>query len=146
MIYLRGVKYKFLQNLIDFIHQGEVKVAEEDISDFLEVAEDLKIRGLSEDSLNTNHDESSREVYQNNMEPSPKRKGPEETPINNVNNVQEPQTISPSTEHDNADLEDNNDQIFEPKEKNTMVEKVEKHTNNGHFISVNEGRQFSWSG
>merc|ERR1719469_341885 len=48
VIYLRGVKYKFLENLINFMHQGEVNVAEEDLRDFLELAEDLKIRGLSE--------------------------------------------------------------------------------------------------
>ena len=48
LIYLRRVKYKDLQNLLNFMYQGEVNVAEEDLTSFLEVAEDLNIRGLSE--------------------------------------------------------------------------------------------------
>ena len=48
LIYLRRVKYKDLQNLLTFMYQGEVNVAEEDLPDFLELAEDLLIRGLSE--------------------------------------------------------------------------------------------------
>ena len=47
LIYLRRVKYKDLQNLLTFMYQGVVNVAEEDLSSFLEVAEDLNIRGLS---------------------------------------------------------------------------------------------------
>ena len=35
------------------MHLGEANVAEEDLSEFLEVAEDLKIRGLSKESLNS---------------------------------------------------------------------------------------------
>merc|ERR1719186_1015452 len=50
LIYLRRVKYKDLQNLVKFIYQGEVSVAEEDLASFLEVAEELQIKGLSESS------------------------------------------------------------------------------------------------
>merc|ERR1719291_1170760 len=48
LIYLRKVKYINLQNLITFMYQGEVDVAEDDLPSFLEAAEDLNIRGLSE--------------------------------------------------------------------------------------------------
>ena len=50
-IYLRKVKYKDLQNLLTFIYQGEVNVAEEDLANFLEVAEELNIRGLAEGNM-----------------------------------------------------------------------------------------------
>ena len=53
LIYLRRFKYKDLQNLVHFMYQGEVNVAEEDLSSFLEVAEDLNIRGLSKGNSNT---------------------------------------------------------------------------------------------
>merc|ERR1719186_2195252 len=50
LIYLRRVKYIDLKSLITFMYQGEVNVAEEDLADFLQVAEDLKIRGLYENN------------------------------------------------------------------------------------------------
>ena len=50
-IHLRSVEYKNLQNLLTFMYQGHVDVAEEDLPSFLEVAEDLNIRGLSERNM-----------------------------------------------------------------------------------------------
>ena len=47
LIYLKGVRYKDLQYLIEFMYQGKVVIPEEDVSCFLEVAEDLNVRGLS---------------------------------------------------------------------------------------------------
>jgi len=47
VIYLRSVKSKDLENLLTFMYQGEVDVAAKDLPSFLEVAEDLNIRGLS---------------------------------------------------------------------------------------------------
>ena len=48
LIYLRKVKYVNLQSLITFMYQCEVYISEEDLPSFLEAAEDLNIRGLSE--------------------------------------------------------------------------------------------------
>ena len=48
LIYLKGVKFKDLQNLLNFMYQGQVDVAEDDLSSFLEIAEDLNVLGLSE--------------------------------------------------------------------------------------------------
>ena len=46
LIYLRRVSYRNLQNLLRFMYQGEVDVAKEDCPSFLEVAEDLNVKGL----------------------------------------------------------------------------------------------------
>jgi len=62
-IYLRRVKYKDLQNLLTFMYQGEVNVPEENLTGFLEVAEDLNIRGLSKGNM---------EVFNSNEEDLPK--------------------------------------------------------------------------
>ena len=48
LIYLRRVKSKDFQNLLKFMYQGELDVQELDLPSFLEIAEDLSIRGLSE--------------------------------------------------------------------------------------------------
>ena len=47
VIYLNGVKYKNLVNLISFMHHGEVIVCKKDLESFLDVAKDLKVTGLS---------------------------------------------------------------------------------------------------
>jgi len=48
LIYLRGVKHEDLLNLINFIYQGEVNIKEQQIKQFLQVAKDFKIDGLSD--------------------------------------------------------------------------------------------------
>ena len=59
LIYLGRVKDKNLQNLLNFMYQGEVNVAENDLPSFLEIAEDLNVRGLCE--KNTEAYESKKE-------------------------------------------------------------------------------------
>ena len=46
-IYLRGVSYYDLSAILDFVYHGEVSVAQEDLNSFLAVAEELKIKGLT---------------------------------------------------------------------------------------------------
>jgi len=52
-IYLRGVTYNDLNSILDFIYNGEVNVAQEELNSFLAVAEELQIKGL------TNRDSNS---------------------------------------------------------------------------------------
>ena len=46
-IYLRGVTFSDLSSILDFIYNGEVNIAKEDLNSFLGVAEDLQIKGLT---------------------------------------------------------------------------------------------------
>ena len=46
-IYMKGLQFTKLSYIVDFIYYGEVSVAQQDISQFLELAEELKLRGLS---------------------------------------------------------------------------------------------------
>ena len=46
LIYLKGVSFEDLNYILDFIYLGEVKVIQEDLETFLNVAEDLQIDGL----------------------------------------------------------------------------------------------------
>ena len=49
LIYLRGVAFPDLEAVINFIYHGEVSVAQEDLNSFLQLAEDLQIKGLHQD-------------------------------------------------------------------------------------------------
>jgi len=48
LIYLRGVKIGQVQSVLEFVYNGATSVAEEDVSSFIAVANDLQIRGLRE--------------------------------------------------------------------------------------------------
>jgi len=50
LLYLKGVKYTDLQSVLSFMYQGEVNVAQEELNSFLAVAEELKIKGLTQNS------------------------------------------------------------------------------------------------
>ena len=47
LIYLKGVDYENLEAVLNFMYQGEVNVAQEDINEFLRVAVELDVKGLS---------------------------------------------------------------------------------------------------
>ena len=47
LIYLRGVKTDQMQAVLTYIYSGGTQVAQEDLSSFLAVAEDLQVEGLT---------------------------------------------------------------------------------------------------
>jgi len=50
LLYLKGVKFTDLVSVLNFIYHGEVNVAQEELNSFLAVAEDLKVKGLTQNS------------------------------------------------------------------------------------------------
>ena len=53
LLYLKGVKYADLVSVLNFMYHGEVNVAQEELNSFLAVAEDLKVKGLTQNSAET---------------------------------------------------------------------------------------------
>ena len=47
LLYLKGVKYSDLQAVLNFMYTGEMKVAQEELSSLLAVAEELRVKGRS---------------------------------------------------------------------------------------------------
>ena len=72
MIYLSDVKPKVLSNILDYIYEGEVGVHQEDLANFLEVAEQLKINGLTggqdDDKNNPYKIDLESSVHQKNIQ------------------------------------------------------------------------------
>jgi len=50
LLYLKGVKYDDILAVLNFMYHGEVNVAQEELDSFLSVAEDLKVKGLTQSS------------------------------------------------------------------------------------------------
>jgi len=48
LLYVKGVKFTDMQAVLNFMYHGEVNVAQEELNSFLEVAEDLKVKGLTQ--------------------------------------------------------------------------------------------------
>ena len=47
LIYIKGMKYKEIENILHFMYMGEVSLAQDDLSSYLAVASSLKVKGLS---------------------------------------------------------------------------------------------------
>ena len=48
LLYLKGVKHSELLAVLNFMYMGEVNVAQEELNSFLSVAEELKVKGLTQ--------------------------------------------------------------------------------------------------
>ena len=48
LLYMKGVTQRELKAILDFMYHGEVQVAQEDLNSFLAVAEELKVKGLTQ--------------------------------------------------------------------------------------------------
>ena len=55
----QGVELSNLQSVLDFMYNGEVNVAKEELNSFLALAEELKVRGLTENQSSTKSESSS---------------------------------------------------------------------------------------
>merc|ERR1719411_1455513 len=53
-IFLHGVKHEDMEAILDFMYNGEVSVNQDDLRSFLSVAEELRVRGLTQMDLDNN--------------------------------------------------------------------------------------------
>merc|ERR550539_1470272 len=78
LLYLKGVKYADLVAVLNFMYHGEVNVAQEELNSFLAVAEDLKVKGLTQGN-NSSDSKSSPTAPPPRPDP-PKARLPDPTP------------------------------------------------------------------
>ena len=69
LLYLKGVKTRDLEGILNFIYQGEVNVAQDHLNGFLAVAEELQIKGLTQQNT---HNQNEEHLEGNNRKKSPK--------------------------------------------------------------------------
>jgi len=67
LLYLKGVKYKDILSVLNFMYMGEVNVAQEELNTFLSVAEDLRVKGLTQ-----NNSSSESQASQDSKHDTPK--------------------------------------------------------------------------
>jgi len=59
LLYLKGVKFADLQSVLNFMYHGEVNVAQDELNSFLAVAEELKVKGLTQNNSSSSNTKSS---------------------------------------------------------------------------------------
>jgi len=114
LLYLKGVRYVDLVSVMNFMYHGEVNVAQEDLNSFLSVAEDLKVKGLTQTNSNEVVGEKSKmrselsaispPKHQRPSQPQPKVTGPKYSePDDDIQEVlpvkSEPVSMPPEPTH-----------------------------------------------
>ena len=67
-IYLRGVRHEDIKNILEFMYLGEVSVTQQDLDSFLSVAQDLCIKGLSQNDKNDTSQSKNRQIPASNSQ------------------------------------------------------------------------------
>ena len=57
LVYLRGVKIRQVLSVLDFMYCGEVNIGQEDLSEFLNFAHDLQIKGINLPTVKENKED-----------------------------------------------------------------------------------------
>ncbi|CAB4055765.1 unnamed protein product [Lepeophtheirus salmonis] len=86
-IYLRGINFHHMELLISFMYYGEVKVIQEELDDFISIAEEFEIKCLNTEKMPTSLSDSPT--------PSPPRDLPDLSSVDNVSD--DLLSISPPT-------------------------------------------------
>ena len=47
LIYMHGIKARELVNIVDFMYHGQVNILQDNLNDFLAIAEELQVKGLT---------------------------------------------------------------------------------------------------
>jgi len=69
LLYMKGVKFTDLQAVLNFMYHGEVNVAQEELNSFLSVAEDLRVKGLTQTHSSSNQETVRRKQSSSHQHP-----------------------------------------------------------------------------
>jgi len=98
LLYLKGVQYKELLSVLNFMYMGEVNVAQEELNSFLAVAEELRVKGLTQNNAAGNSGSSSSAKQDiNKTVPIKSREPPDREHI-----AQQPKRSRPSSSSHNT--------------------------------------------
>jgi len=104
LLYLKGVKYKELLSVLNFMYQGEVNVAQEELNTFLAVAEDLRVKGLTQNNAGGSSAAEKPKPEPPKISRPPPREPPEREPIPAPKRPRPP--VSQSYQQDDDDIQE----------------------------------------
>ena len=77
LLYLKGISSKDMESVLNFMYHGEVSVAQDDLNGFLQVAEDLKVKGLTQG----NNQEETVSKPQSSFQPKTTQRRAQQRPV-----------------------------------------------------------------
>jgi len=80
LLYLKGVGFSELQAVLNFMHHGEVNVAQEELNTFLAVAEELQVKGLTQGGSGSSNPNPSSKPKSDPPPPRPRPPEPSRAP------------------------------------------------------------------
>jgi len=98
LLYLKGVKYTDLVAVLNFMYQGEVNVAQDELNTFLAVSEELKIKGLTQNDAEKKQNHIMRDAPKIHLKEPLKQSNPR-TQARPLPEVPRPRAVSSSTQH-----------------------------------------------
>ena len=101
---MSGITYNNLTSILDFIYNGEVNVAQEDLNSFLAIAEDLQIKGLIK-NRNTNSIKNPQHSFSSNnykTQTGPRFSDRDEPPLKKVRKYKADQMVITPVSKSNA--------------------------------------------
>ena len=78
LIYMKGMKFEDLHAIIDFLYFGEANIFQDSLGSFLNIAEDLKLKGLTGKGENSNEKLDTKSTHPSAHQPmnlTPLQKG-----------------------------------------------------------------------
>jgi len=90
LLYLKGVLYEEIVSVLNFMYHGEVNVAQENLTSFLAVAEELQVKGLTENKIN-----QSKSYTKQQPNPTKNKSVGKQAEIIKVNSIPPPPTMKP---------------------------------------------------
>jgi len=76
LLYLKGVHLSEMQSILDFMYHGEVSVSQDNLNNFLSVAEDLEVKGLTQKQSSENKESSKSSSQSRQEQKSPRPVAP----------------------------------------------------------------------
>jgi len=125
LLYLKGVLYDDLVSVLHFMYKGEVNIAQEQLNSFLAVAEDLQVKGLTQDGQNGGgaKPESSLKSSSKPFHPAPATSSTAQI---------KRQKVAPSTSQSFVDTGDDDIQEVVPvKTEPSQLQQVDPHQSQG---------------
>ena len=63
VLFLKGARFRNLEYILEFIYSGQVDIPQEHLNDFLQLAQDLKLKGISTENQDLKREQKDRNIF-----------------------------------------------------------------------------------